>query len=248
MTTIQSLERAFSILKVIDEASNAIRPAEIAECIGLPRTTVIRMVTTLEALGAVVRADDGSSFQIGPTLRAFARSKPKLGYLKKIAQPHLKQLAAETGETVYLCILERHQVHYLDQIDSRHHILLRNWVGSYFPAHTTAAGKALLAFLPEDKFLAYLKRPLEKFTKNTIIDPDQIRGYAKTIRATGYAWTYGQTEDGLVGVAAPIYSEAEQPIAAVAVGGPAFRFPPAGQDEAMAQCVVRTARQISERL
>ncbi len=245
--SIQALERAFSILKVIDEAPDAIRPAEIAGQIDLPRTTVIRMLNTLEELGAVVRVEDGRHFQIGPTIHTFAHSKPKLRDLKRIARPCLEQLAQQTGETVYLCTLADSQVYYLDQIDSQHHILLRNWIGTYFPLHTTAAGKILLAFLPDDTLQTYLAPPLEKLTEKTITNPDTIRQYVDDIRQVGHAWTHEQTEAGLVGVAAPIY-QAHRVIAAVSLGGPAFRFPPKGQDQAMADLVKATAEQISQRL
>ncbi|MEM7343640.1 MAG: IclR family transcriptional regulator [Chloroflexota bacterium] len=246
--TIQSLERAFSILKTIDASSTAIRPAEIAEHIDLPRTTVIRMLGTLEALGAVTRAEDGRNFLIGPTIQAMAQSKPKHRILKQIARPYLEGLANSTGETVYLCTQSHDQVYYLDQIDSRHHILLRNWVGSYFPLHTTAAGKLFLAFLPDEELTAYLTPPLEALTDKTVTNPAAIRHYVAEIRQDGCAWTNEQTEEGLIGVAAPIYQGVGQLVAAVSLGGPAFRFPPKGKDQAMAQQVIKTAQKISQKL
>lgn len=245
MSDIQSLHRAFSILQLISEEPELARPSLIAEQIGLPRTTVLRMLATLENIGAVVRPPNSKTYSIGQTIQQIAQPKPSRQQLKLVARPHLQTLAHETGETVYLCVESRQQVYYVDQIDAQHHILLRNWVDTYFPLHATAAGKLFLAFWEEAKLEAHLKRPLTQFTPNTITQPDKIRSYIKAIRQAGVAWTHGQTEEGLVGVAAPIWGQNQLLVGAVSVGGPAFRFPRAGTEEKTAVSVIETARKIS---
>ena len=246
--SIQSVQRAFDILKAIDNATEPTPATKIAKTINLPRTTVIRMLTTLEEIGAVQRVENGKSYQIGSVVRLLGQPKTTERKLKKIARPELQQLAQTTGETVYLCVPVGQQVYYLDQIDSRHHILLRNWAGCYFPAHTTAAGKVFLAHLGVEELELYLKRPLESYTDKTITNPTDIRAYAQQIPRDGFAWTHAQTEEGLVGVAAPIFDGQGKVVAAVSLGGPAFRFPKQNQADLAAQTVVQTAHRIQAKL
>ncbi|MEM7112861.1 MAG: IclR family transcriptional regulator [Chloroflexota bacterium] len=248
MSDIQSLHRAFAILQIISQQPQAARPVSIATQTGLPNTTVLRMLTTLENIGAVVRDVEAGTYGIGTVVYDLAHPKPSHQQLKEAARPYMHQLANQTGETVYLCAEAGEQVYYVDQIDTEHHILLRNWIDIAFPLHTTAAGKVLLAFWEDAKIQAYLARPLEQYTENTIIDPDAICAYVEMIRKNGFAWTHGQTEEGLVGVAAPIWGQSQQIVGALSLGGPAFRFPKAGEAEQVAQQVVETAKQISSQL
>ena len=246
--SIQSIQRAFDILRIIDAEREPARAATIAKRTNLPRTTVIRMLATLEEVGAVSRIDNSNYFRIGTAVRLLGQPKTNPTNLKEIAQTNLRLLAQKTGETAYLCLPVGEQVYYLEQINSQHHILLRDWTDTYFPHHATAAGKVFLAFMPPAELDSYLEKPLEHFTPKTITDPQQIRAYVAEIQHVGYGWTHEQTEAGLVGVAAPIFDRDGNVVAAVSLGGPAFRFPKPGQEQETAQYVVQSARQISERL
>ncbi|MFK7805831.1 MAG: IclR family transcriptional regulator [Anaerolineae bacterium] len=248
--SIQSIQRAFEILKTIDRGSGPARAAVIAEQIGLPRTTVIRILGTLEEVGAVVQISgeqNGSrQYAIGPTARLLGQLK--INNLKEIARPDIEWLAAETGETVYLCTSAGDDVYYLDQVNSQHNIQLRDWVGQSLPIHTTAPGKVFLAWLTPEELDRYLAKPLKAFTPKTVTDPNQIRAYVQAIREAGYAWTHEQTEAGLIGVAGPIFGRDAELVGSVSLGGPSFRFPQPGQEQKMAELVVEVGRRISAKL
>ena len=248
--SIQSIQRAFDILDVIDKQSAPSRAADIASQVELPRTTVIRMLDTLEKVGAIQRVPNSNTFYIGARLRNFGRAISHKPTLKELARPFLQELADQTGETVYLCTpTPDFQAHYIDQIDSPHQILLRNWVGKSLPIHATAPGKVFLAYLSPNALQQFLSTPLVRFTEKTVTDPEQIRAYVPEILNKGYAWTHEQTAAGLIGVAAPIFSPTEKTvIAAASLGGPAFRFPPPNQSQAVADLVVETAYKITMRL
>lgn len=245
---IQSVQRAFDILQLLDETAVPTRASVIAEQVNLPRTTVIRMLATLEKVGAVQRVNESNQFQIGPKLRMMGQPKTSTKKLKEISRPFLRQLATSSGETIYLCTPAGNQVYYLDQIDTQDHILLRNWVDSYFPLHATAPGKIFLAYLSEVELNNYLAEPLKRYTRKTITETDQIRAYAKAIRQQGFGWTHEQTALGLVGVAAPILNREGEPVAAVSVGGPAFRFPKPQEEARIVQQVIQTANHIADKL
>ena len=250
--SIQSIQRAFDILKAIDDESEPARAAAIAKQIDLPRTTVIRILGTLEEVGAVIQVSgkqNGSrQYMIGPTARFLGQPKTNGANLKEIARPDLERLAAETGETVYLCIPTADEVYYLDQVNSQHHILLRDWVGQSLPMHATAPGKVFVAWLSPEALDRYLSKPLKVFTPKTVVDPTQIQAYAREIREAGFAWTHEQTETGLIGVAAPILNKDREIVGAVSIGGPSFRFPGPNQEKLMEQFVTETARRIEAKL
>ena len=107
---IQSVQRAFDILQLLDETAVPTRAATIAEQVNLPRTTVIRMLATLEEVGAVQRVDQSNTFQIGPMLRLLGQPKTSRRKLKEISRPHIQQLAEQTGETAYLCTPAANQI------------------------------------------------------------------------------------------------------------------------------------------
>lgn len=244
--TIQAVERALEILKAIDQTAGPARASALAAAVDLPRTTVIRMLTTLEKMGAVRRIDEAGGYQIGPVIQHMGQPDAALQNLKTAAKPALQKLARETNETIYLCTPAGDEVYYVDQIDSRHHILLRTWIGGYFPAYATAAGKVFLAHWPVKRLDRYLQNRLEKFTPQTVTDPSEIRAAAAETRRTGVAWTHAQTEIGLIGVAAPVYDPQQNVVAAVSLGGPSFRFPPPGQEKTIASAVRQTGVAITE--
>ena len=244
--SIQSIQRAFDILQVIDTQETPLRAAEIALRANLPRTTVIRMLDTLEKVGAIHRLTESNTFHIGPMLRQLGQPTSSQPTLKEIARPYLQQLADQTGETVYLCTpTADFQAHYLDQINSPHEIMLRDWIGKTLPLHATAPGKVFLAHLPSEPLNRFLATPLERFTEKTVTDPAQIRAYIPRIRGEGHAWTHEQTALSLIGVAAPIFDQNNKVIAAVSLGGPAFRFPPENGAQRMAELVMHTAHHIA---
>ncbi len=246
MSDIQSVKRAFAILKTIAAHPGGIGLGRMAKQVDLPKSTVSRMVSTLKTIKAVERAPYGEGFRIGPETVALALQPP---YLITIAQPYLIELVQTANETVNLCLPDGDQTHYVDQVQSQHEVQVRDWTGirtSFL--HVISPGKIFLAYWPEERLEDYLARPLERFTRHAITDPDILRQHLAEIRQQGYAWVYEEFERGLVGVSAPIQNRAGQVIAAVNVSGPLFRFPLEGRDNEITRLVVETSRQISQQL
>jgi DNA-binding IclR family transcriptional regulator len=225
MSGNQSIKRAFAILKAVASFDEGIRVNEVAERVGLHKSTVSRMLATLEAVRAVERLPDRDGFQIGPEIIALASQVAYPRHLITVARPFLLKLGEATGETVNLCLPENDFAHYIDQIDSQYNLQIRNWIGYRLPMHATCDGKVFLAYRPQDSLEKYLSRALSRFTPQTITDPDQLRDQLAEIRVQGYAWTRGEYEAGIVGLAVPVWGEDHHVVASVCVGGPAFRFP-----------------------
>jgi DNA-binding IclR family transcriptional regulator len=160
------------------------------------------------------------------------------------ARPFLEELMTATGETSHLAVLDDGMALYVDKVESQRMLSRPSHVGRRLPAFCTGVGKALLAFAPGEVIDAVLARGLERFTPNTIIEPERLRAELDGIRRSGYAVDNEEIEEGLVCVAAPVRDRAGLVVAAVSIGGPASRVRQRGL-ELIAAEVTRTASAIS---
>jgi DNA-binding IclR family transcriptional regulator len=160
----------------------------------------------------------------------------------------LRHLAEDCQESVNLVVLDGRQVVNLEQfVPPARQVKNIGRVGRRMCPHCTAAGKVLLAYLPAKKREQILSLDLERFTPQTIIEPDQLREELVRIRELGYASVEEELEAGLNAVAAPIRDYTGQVIAAASVAGPAYRVIPELFGHLAAQLMAVTAA-ISERM
>jgi DNA-binding IclR family transcriptional regulator len=235
---VQSLERAFAIL---DEVAK--RPAgvtAIAERVRLPKSTVARLLATLEDVDAVERFD-GARWRIGPGVAALTAAVSLERSLISIAHPYLLDLVSELGEDAGLGLPDGNEVLYVDQVESDNPVQVRDWTGTRAPMHAVPSGLVLLAEWPEDALEAYLAGELVGLTRHTVTDPAALRTRLAGVREAGFAWGLEEFAEGIDSVAAPIRDAREKAIAVIHVHGPSYRFPPAGREEAITARVVEAA-------
>ena len=144
----------------------------------------------------------------------------------RCARPVCERLSEETGETVTVAVLEGDDAVVVHQTISRSSALSVDWTGRHTPLHATAAGKIFLRSMPAGQLRRVLRRPLERFTGNTVVDPAGMREQLREIGERGYAFTVEELEAGLNAVGAPIRCAQGALVGAVSVSGPAFRLPP----------------------
>ena len=242
---VQSLERAFSIL---DEVAQ--RPAgvtSIAERVRLPKSTVARLLATLEQVHAVERFD-GAHWRIGPGVAALSSAVSSERSLISITRPFLADLVAELGEDAGLGLPDGNEVLYVDQVESDNPVQVRDWTGTRAPMHAVPSGLVLLAEWPEDALTAYVRGGLNALTPHTLTDTGELRQRLAEVRRQGYAWGLQEFAEGIDSVAAPIRDRRGNAIAAIHVHGPAYRFPPAGHGGAVAERVAAAAAAASTQL
>lgn len=220
---VQSVERAFLLLRTL--AQGPLGVTDLAERVNLPKSTVARLLAALEAEGAVEQVEAGGAYRIGDGLIDIAGVVPAGRNLITAARPHLLELTDAMGEAAGLSIVDDGRAHYLDQTQISSDIQIRDWTGEYTPLHVVAAGLVMLAHLPADQQDEFLAQPLEVCTQWTVVDPDAIRDRLVQIRSLGYAWVYEEFVEDLNSVAAPVLDADGQPLAALHVHGPAYRFP-----------------------
>lgn len=251
MSDIQSVRRAFDILKAVATVSSHTGGAsltEIAARVELPKSTVSRMLTTLTGLGAVERIDKREGFRIGNELIAIASNVAYPRTLSAIAQPFLQQLSQTSGETATLCVPDGDLAHYVDQVNSSRALQVHNWVGQKLPIHACSDGKLYLAGRSDAEVEHYLQQPLQRFTRSTLTAPTTLRKEIRGIRRKGYAWTNGEFDADIVGVAAPVRDEAGQVVASICLFGPAFRWPTELKARRLIDLVTEIADRISSRM
>jgi IclR family pca regulon transcriptional regulator len=245
MTGIQSVRRAMMILELFNDRRPALSMGEIAELTGLNRATCYRFCQTLLTLGYLEEVDDR---KLRPGLKALslAHSALRSRELPELAMPYLRELRAQINETVNLALLDGNEVVYVARVVSDHLVSLRLYVGSRLPAYASSLGRAILAFLPEDEADALVATSeLEKITEKTIIEPRRLKAELVRIRARGYAVNDQEIAMGLWGVAAPVFSYSQRPIAAVNVSIPRPLKSPTEIEDVLAPAVVETANSIS---
>lgn len=242
---VQSLERAFAIL---DEVAR--RPAgvtAIAERVRLPKSTVARLLATLEDVDAVERFD-GVRWRIGPGVPALTATGSPERNLIAIAHPFLVDLVGELGEDAGLGLPDGNEVHYVDQVESDNPVQVRDWTGTRAPMHAVPSGLVLLAEWPEDALDAYLRGTLVALTRRTVTDPARLRKRLAEVRKVGCAWGLEEFAEGIDSVAAPIRDARGKTIAAIHVHGPSYRFPRVGAEDWIAERVVAAADAASAQL
>ena len=248
MSDIQSVKRAFDILKAVSSNNRGVSLTEIAAHAQLPKSTASRMLSTLTGIGMVERVNEREGFRIGNELIAMAAHVSYPRSLIAIAHPFLQDLAQATGETLTLCVPDGDQVHYIDQINSLHTVQMRNWVGYHFPMYASCDGKLFLAERDDVGLERYLQQRLQRFTATTITSPLALRKELKVVRKRGYAWTNGEYDAELVGVSAPIRDVDQQVVATLCLFGPAFRWPTESAAGQLIEQTCKTAARISARL
>jgi DNA-binding IclR family transcriptional regulator len=235
---VQSLERAFAILEEVARQPAGV--TEIAERVRLPKSTVARLLGTLEALEAVERFD-GARWRIGPGVSALSTAVSSERNLISIVRPFLTDLVAELGEDAGLGLPDGNEILYVDQVESGNPVQVRDWTGTRAPMHAVPSGLVLLAEWPEDALDAYLGGELVALTRRTVTDPARLRTRLAEVRDAGHAWGLEEFAEGIDSVAAPVRDARGKAIAAIHVHGPAYRFPPRGGAENVAARVVRAA-------
>ncbi len=222
-SSTRTVDRALDILLCFTQDEPNLTLTQISERVGLNKTTVYRLLNTLESKRFIQHVEDGS-YRLGLSLVRLGSMVVKSNNIYHQATPYMERLQAEFRETVDLAILDGADVVYLQVIESPHRVKMATAPGERLPASCTASGKAILAFLPDDQVQAVLKRGTRKYTDCTQTSIPKIREDLRKTRERGFAISEQEFEVGINAVAAPILDAQHYPLAAMAIVGPDFRF------------------------
>jgi DNA-binding IclR family transcriptional regulator len=214
--------RAADILRALEGQDQGLSLGQLAKRLGLPRSTVQRIVDALDAENFVIAASPTARVRLGPALVRLARSMRLR--ITELARPALEELSRSTGETVDLAVLDRAKAVFVDQIQGTHRLRAISAVGVSFPLHCTANGKAMLASLDPQE-LKQLKRhiPLTPHTKHSPRSWRQLEAELAKVRQTGIAYDREEHAVGVSAVGAWVTGP-EGEIAAISIPVPTTRF------------------------
>jgi DNA-binding IclR family transcriptional regulator len=245
-TGVQSVERALGILRAL--STGPARVTEIAARTNLPKSTVSRLLSTLEGLDAVEQDGAGGPYRLGPLVLEIAGTVGPVRALPDVARPFLVELSLLTGEAAGLSVLEGAMVRYLAQTTPADEVQVRDWTGEAVPVHVTPSGLVMLAFVPEPEAEKVLAEDLAIFTPTTVVDPDVIRARLAEIRTAGSVWLVGEFSADATSVAAPVFGADGTVVAAIHSHGPSYRFPGERSPVVLAGHVRAVADRLTERL
>ncbi|HTX62899.1 MAG TPA: IclR family transcriptional regulator [Acidimicrobiales bacterium] len=221
---VSSVDHALRLLAAFqDHPSLAVR--ESAELLGVAPSTAHRLLTTMQASGFVVQDPASRRYSAGPALVAVALASLQRIDVGRVARPHLAALAAETRETVSLAVPEGATIRFIDSVEGPDVVRVRSRTGLSVPAHTSAAGKALLAGLGREELLRlYPTTRLQRRTPRSIGSRASLLQELEDVRRLGYATSLEESSAGLASVAVGIGDVRGRVIAALAVLVPAERL------------------------
>jgi DNA-binding IclR family transcriptional regulator len=243
----QTVLKAVDVLECVANGDEPLSALQVAKLCKISRPTAYRLLTTLVSRG-YVEAMDGARFRLGT--QALSLNKKVLASidLPDVARSYMRQLSDLTNETVNLSIREGAEILYIARVESSQSIRMMSTIGTRSHLHSTAMGKALLAFLPGEEQTALIEEiALVPCTAGTITERALLIQELVNVRKQGFAIDNEENEAGVRCVGAPILDHTGHAFAALSVSGPAYRISVA-QLKAISRPLIEATHAISARL
>lgn len=245
---IQAIERAVALLNAFSADDPELGLTELAERVGLHKSTVHRFMVNLEAAGLVERNPRSGRYRLGLHIFELGGLVMQRMNLWDEALPFLESLVRDTGETGHLAVLDGGEAIYIERVEARRALRVPSAIGRGYPAHATNLGKVLLADLPRERVAEIVAtHGLAAYTENTITDPTQLEAELARIRERGYAVDDEEYDQGLRCIGAGVRDHSGRVVSALGIGGPVTRVTPERVEE-LAQLVMAAASGLSRRL
>ncbi|HEX3952629.1 MAG TPA: IclR family transcriptional regulator [Stellaceae bacterium] len=217
--------RLVALFEALAKSEEGVSLAELSATVAAPKSSLLGILRSMVALGYMEHGHGlyrlgPKSFRLGADILAIRR-------FPNLVRPILQDLAAKSGETVFLVVLDHlaQRVTYADVIDSANPVRYTVPTGTSRPLYVSAGGHMLLAYQEPSWSEAYLRATrLEALTARTITDPVLLRERLATIRREGFAISLGETVPGAAGIAAPIFNADGSVTAGLLIGAPMERF------------------------
>src|SRR5256884_7936124 len=232
---VQSVDRALLIIETLAEDDEGYRLSDLAVRTGLSTSTAHRLLTTLEKRRFVQFDRDGSKWHVGAQSFVVGSTFVRRRNFATQAMPYLRKLRDQTRETANLAVVDDESIIVLTRMESREIMRSLTKVGGRVAMVASGVGKAVLATYSDDDVNAIIRRQgMPRLTEKSIVRPGALFRELETIRRQGYAVDDEEARIGLRCVAAVVYSDSSEPLAAISVSGmtsrvTAARLPALGQ-------------------
>ena len=241
---VQVLDRSFRILDALAASDDAVSPADLAAGLRLHKSTIHRLLVVLEHQRFIRRTVDGK-YGLGTKLIELGSRAMEQLDLGEHAIPFLRRLAAETGETAHISVLSGAEMMSIANVPGRWTLTTPSTVGRRTQIYCTSIGKALIAFLPDDRLEPLLRRlQFTPHTRRTLTNSAMLRPELARIRRRGYAVDNEEAEEGLRCIGAPVRDYTGGVVAALSIAGPVFRVQK-GRVVELSRAVIKAADDLS---
>lgn len=248
VTTNGMLAKGLTLLEALAEHPQGTGVSQIAREVGLPVSTVHRLLGNLVERGFVSFAPDSRRYYLGLKIFELSNQVSLARGLSEIALPAMRRLAETTGESVFMAVRDGTELVYIERVEGQGRIQIRGAIGSRGPLYCTAQGKAMLASLPESSREEILdKIDLVPRAPNTITDPVELRKELQRTRERGWAMADEENQEGIRAVGVALINNREWPVAAMSVAAPVFQVSLTRLEE-FAPLLIDAAREIELQL
>ncbi|MCR0985605.1 IclR family transcriptional regulator [Roseomonas populi] len=244
---VKSAGRVLDLFELLARYDREVPHAEIAEGLGIPRSSLTQLLKDLVARGYVAFHAPSRGYRLGPAFAALARHVGASEDLIGLAEPFLRELTERTGESSALNRLKGWQAEVVATVNGPHRLVTHMRLGDLAPLYATSGGKVILASLTDAEIDTYLASTvLEPVTPDTIVSKDALRKELDAARRDGVAFSFGEFTPGIVGIGAPILSATGQPLGSLNVAMPSIRYSPEARAR-VTEAIRRATREISRR-
>jgi len=237
---IKSINKALDVLEFLSANDGEIGIVEISKQLNMGLSTVHRILATLKSRNYIIQNPKTAKYRLGIKLFELGCEVQSTKNLIKMVRPYLRELSRITNETANLAILEDKEVIYLDTIESSETLRTEIRQGTRTPAHCTALGKCLLAFLTDSDFEQLYRRDeqITSLTPQSISSWSELKRELNKVKEQGYALDLEEYKIGIHCVGVPIFNGKGEAIAAISITGPASRFTGEKMEEAKNQLLI----------
>ena len=243
------VQRAVRLIRHVAEGNPVLNMSETAKVLKINRTTLLRLLHTLEAEGFVERRPGGAGYQVGLSLLEVGARALFSQDLVQVAVPVLTRLAETLQLSAHLGVLDGTDVLYLVRRTPNTPLASNIRVGSRLPAHATTMGRMLLAYMtPLELETLYAGKELQRFSDHTATTLAALEAKAEKDRAAGIAWSEAHFERGIGSAAVPVFDFGGTPLGAINVSGPVGAFADEPRRTIIGQELRQAGAEISRRL
>ena len=224
-TAVPALDKTVKICNYLFTSPGATF-SQIQQDLALPKSSTSALLNALVAQH-LLRLEKGRFF-LGLKLYEWGNRSLEQFDIRNVALPVLERLREQTGLTCHLGILDEVAPIYILKLENTQPIGIRSWVGKKLPLHSSGVGKALCAWLPDDKVAQMLPdEVLPRFTDTTITSKTALMAELARIRERGWAFDNAEDSPGIFCIAAPVFNRNHQVIAAISISGVDLQMPQA---------------------
>jgi len=247
--TVQSVDRALSILELLGEYPGGTGLISISKELNLPKSTTHRLIQSLIAKNFVIQDTGNDRYRLSMKFVTLSSGLIENLDIRRIARPFIEELATKVNEVIHLCILDGHEVVYIDKVESNRTMRMYSQIGKRALLHCTGVGKMIMSGMSNEEIkVIATSSQLPKFTPTTITTEVSLLKEIEEIRKSGYSLDREEHEEGIYCIAAPIYDYTNNIIAAFSISGPSERVKYDIESGNHIALIMETSNKISEML